>query len=487
MRQFGIDAAKFATVARKHVGQIICRSAALPLMVGLLFRTQRLNPSMRIIGRAHAVHYWKVKSAGQLFDIMAAILLWPFGVILSAIWFTGQNGGIVAARTGRSVIAQFCDQIRLAVVAGTLPPWYYVFELYRQGAAAQAQDYLTRGQTKYGAFHMLRKARTSSSPLKDKGAFAEFCAERHVSAVPVILSAREGALLGSVRRADELPRADLFVKPARSRGGRGAERWDYLGDGIYRQVGGTELSAEHFLERLRHMSLRRPYILQERARNHPDMADLSNGALNTLRILSCLDELGRPEVVGAVLRIATGGNVIVDNVHAGGLAAAVDLKSGRLSAATNMGLCAGHGWIDHHPATGAWIAGRTVPMWDQVLALVRNAHFAFQDWAVIGWDVGVLADGPCMVEGNCGPDVDLIQRPLRAPFGSGRLGALLAFHLQQVHPSPVPSRKPGFVPTPQRGPAPHAASSVPSLSIRLSPNMIRSINLQAAGIGSVLG
>ena len=97
MRQFGIDAAKFATVARKHVGQIICRSAALPLMLGCLLRPHRLNPSMHVIGRAHAAQYWKVKSAGQSVDILAAILLWPFGVIISAIWFTSQNGRIVAA------------------------------------------------------------------------------------------------------------------------------------------------------------------------------------------------------------------------------------------------------------------------------------------------------------------------------------------------------------------------------------------------------
>jgi hypothetical protein len=158
-----------------------------------------------------------------------------------------------------------------------------------------------------------------------------------------------------------------------------------------------------------------------------------------------------------------------------------------LSAATNMGLDAGHGWIDRHPATGALIAGRTVPMWDQVMELVRKAHLAFQDWAVIGWDVGVLADGPWIVEGNCGPDVDLIQRPLRAPFGSGRLGALLAFHLQQACLTQVSSRRRGFTRSPQLGLASHAAAGIEALSIKLSPKLIQSINLQATGMGSFPG
>lgn len=477
--RIGVDAAQ---VARRHVGQIICRAAALPLMFGLLLFPRRLDVAMHIIGRAHAARFWNVRRPGQWFDIAAAILLWPFCVIIAALWFTSQNGAIVAARAGRSVIGQFYDQLRLAATTGTLPPWYYVFELYRPGAAARARDYLTRGQTKFSAFRILAKARNSNSPLKDKLAFAHFCAERHVSAIPVLLSAQEGELRGPIRTAEELPPIDLFVKPARSRGGRGAERWDYLGDGIYQRIGGAQLSAEQFLERLCRISLDRPYIVQERAHNHPAMADLSNGALNTLRVLSCLDEQGRPEVVGAVLRIATRGNVIVDNVHAGGLAAAVDLESGRLSPATDIGLYAQHGWIDCHPATGAMIAGRAVPMWGDVLELVRHAHLIFRDWAIIGWDVGVMADGPRLVEGNCGPDVDLIQRPLRTPFGSGRLGALLAFHLQQAaRQSFVPSReRPALARSRQFRIPSWDASSVQTSSAKLSRNPIRSINPLAA-------
>jgi hypothetical protein len=73
-------------------------------------------------------------------------------------------------------------------------------------------------------------------------------------------------------------------------------------------------------------------------------------------------------------------------------------------------------------------------MWDQVRDLVRRAHSVFGDWVVIGWDVAILADGPSLVEGNHGPDIDLIQRPLQMPFGNSRLGELIAFHLDQTEP-----------------------------------------------------
>src|SRR5207253_7147904 len=124
----------------------------------------------------------------------------------------------------------------------------------------------------------------------------------------------------------------------------------------------------------------------------------SNGALNTVRVLSCLDEHERPEVMAAVLRIAIGRNVTVDNVHAGGLAAAVELDSGTLSSATDMGVDARLGWTDRHPDTGTAIKGRKVPFWGDVVDLVRRAHAAFGDWVVIGWDVAILPDGPWLVE-----------------------------------------------------------------------------------------
>jgi len=411
--------------ARKHADAIVWRGAALALMVNLLLFPGRFPPASRAIGRAYARRFWHPRNAGECIDILIAVLVWPAGVLLCALWFTRRNGAVVARRFGRSVLAQLADQARLAVTSGLLPPWYYIFELYRPGAMDRAHCYLTRGQTKYGAYRVLAEARGSSSPLGDKHAFAYYCAERRVDALPVLLATYDGVVTG----AAGLPETDLFVKPVRGRGGRGAERWDYAGGGDYRRLDGRKLTGAALVDRLRDMSRRQPYLVQERAHNHPAMRDLSNGALNTIRIITCLDEQERPEIIAAVLRMAVGDNATVDNVHAGGLAASVDLMEGRLSPATDMGVDAKLGWIDRHPDTGAPIAGRVLPMWSEVRDLVLTAQAAFGDWAVIGWDVAIMADRPRLVEGNSGPDIDLVQRPLRVPFGDARFGALLAFHL----------------------------------------------------------
>lgn len=417
----------------RHKEATLCRGTALALMVNLALRPNRFPPPARAIGRAYMFHFWQPATAGEWLDIIAAILLWPVAVVTCSLWYTRKNGTIVAEGFRRSKLRQLGDQLRVATTSGLLPPWYYIFELYRPGAMELARSYLTRGETKHGAYVLLAKARRSSSPLGDKEAFARFCAERQVNALPVLLSVHDGEVRWGA--AGKPPEADLFVKPVHGRGGRGAERWDYAANGLYRREGGQVLSVAQLLDRLRSMSRSRAYLVQERARNHPAMRDLTNGALNTIRMISCLDEREQPELIGAVLRMAVGSNVTVDNVHAGAIAASVDLAEGRLSRATYMGTDAAQSWIDRHPNTGAQITGRLLPMWNDVCDLVRRAHSAFHDWVVIGWDVAITAEGARLVEGNSGPDIDLIQRPLRTAFGDARLGELLAHHLSRSEPA----------------------------------------------------
>jgi len=426
--RFGAWLRRARQTVHRHEEATLCRGTALALMANLALRPDRFPPAARAIGRAYMFRFWRPGSAGEWFDIAAAILLWPVAVVSCSLWYTRKNGAIVAEGFGRSKIGQMADQFRLATTSGLLPPWYYIFELYRPGAMELARGYLTRGETKHGAYVLLARARKSSSPLGDKEAFARFSAERQVSTLPVLLSVHDGELRHGATK--KLPAADLFVKPVHGRGGRGAERWDYAGNGTYRR-GGQALSAAQLLDRLRSMSRLQPCLVQERAQNHPAMRDLTKGALNTIRMISCLDEREQPELIGAVLRMAVGGNVTVDNVHAGAIAASIDLAEGRLWRATYMGIDAAQGWIDRHPDTGAPITGRILPMWDEVCDLVRRAHSAFHDWVVIGWDVAITADGARLVEGNSGPDIDLIQRPLRTAFGDARLGELLAYHLSR--------------------------------------------------------
>lgn len=413
-----------------HHGEVVlCHATGFALMANLALTPRRFPVSARIIGKAYALRFWRPATAGEAIDIILALLIWPFGIIICILWFTAKNGTLVKKRFGRSKTRQCIDQLTIALTSGLPPPWYYVFELYKPGGVDRAVTYLTRGATKHGTIDLLATERGSWSPLGDKEAFAHFCERRQLNTLPVLFSIHDGELRSPGSGCPELPRTDLFVKPVCGRGGNGAERWNYQGAGIYSTPDSRFLSGPELIQRLRELSRWQPYLVQERARNHPAIADLSNGALNTIRFISCLDERNQPEIIGAVLKMAVGTNVTVDNVHAGAIAAAVDLVRGQLGEATYSGFDASKGWIECHPVTRAPISGRALPMWPDACELVRRAHSAFDDWVVVGWDVAITAAGPCLVEGNYGPDIDLIQRPLRTAFGDSRLGELIAFHL----------------------------------------------------------
>lgn len=413
-----------------HGERIVYRIAGLPITLGALLAMGGAPSTALVLRRAYARHFWQPDTMGEAFDLATALCIWPVAVLAGALWFTWQNGPPIARRSGKSCWRQLIEQLRLALTAGVLPPWYYVFSLHDGQCRGEARNFLNRCETKRGVYRVLARRCAPTSPLRDKVAFAEHCRRHRLPVVPILAIAREGRIEGAAGVDEAGPAADLFIKLVTGRGGTGAERWDHAGGDRFRHTDGRTLSWAALLERLRAESGERPRLVQPRLRNHPLIADLSNGALSTVRALTCLDEQGRPELVGAVMRMAVGANRTVDNLHAGGIAAGVDLATGVLTSATNLGMDARLGWLDRHPDTGAPIAGRSFPRWTEMRALALDAHRAFSDRIYVGWDIALCEAGPVLIEGNLAPDLDIMQRPSRSGLASGRFGELLAFHLQ---------------------------------------------------------
>jgi hypothetical protein len=122
---------------------------------------------------------------------------------------------------------------------------------------------------------------------------------------------------------------------------------------------------------------------------------------------------------------------VVDNLHQGGITAAVDHETGELGSATNLGKDASVGWLDYHPVTGALIAGHRIAGWESVKQLALQAHRAFTDRLLVGWDIALAEEGPLIVEGNSSPDLDILQRSTRRGMVDSRFAELLAARLTQ--------------------------------------------------------
>lgn len=137
------------------------------------------------------------------------------------------------------------------------------------------------------------------------------------------------------------------------------------------------------------------------------MAPLTGGGLATMRVVTARPPGGEPALVMAALRMPVG-DTAADNFATGGIAAPIDMATGRVGRAVrNNGPV--YDEYDVHPTTGARIAGTVVSRWTEVVALVLRAHRALPTLPVVGWDVAVGEDGPILVEGNKFPSARLSQ------------------------------------------------------------------------------
>jgi hypothetical protein len=362
--------------------------------------------------------------------VFAALLWWPT-TILHAAYLAARLGPSRKRLSGKSPLRQFIEQIAVAAKWTVPPLWYYTFEFFDDERRAHAGDYLQRVQVKAFIYRWLidrKQRRDPLFPFASKVYFSKICRRHGIRASTVIATVGKRVSFHDPGMT-ELPPRDLFVKIKVGRGGRGAEKWTYA-DGAYRNAAGRSLTRAEFADHLKRRARFEKRIVEYCLTNHGALADLNLGALATARIVTARNEAGEIEATHAVFRMPQRPGAPVDNIHAGGIAAPVDLATGRLGRATDLGVKPTSQWHERHPTTDAVILGRSLPHWPAALDLVRRAHALIGDRVVVGWDVAILEDGPCLVEGNGKPDVDLIQRPHRTGLGASRLGEIMAFHVK---------------------------------------------------------
>jgi len=389
-----------------------------------------------IIHRTFCRESWNQNGmAGKVLLIFCFVCWAPTLIILVAV-YTGRCAARVKRDHGKGIFRQVREQIWLAIRYAVPPPWYYIFEFYNDELRCHALEYVYRFETKSGLYNMLRDRLASSvttSALSDKAAFALRCEENSLPVISALATASGGEITRLDGKPNGLPRQGLFLKPLRGAGGRGAARWEFVTrEGNYRGPNGIVLDEAQLIAHVQALSQVQDYVIRALVHNHPEIADLCLGALNTARVLTCLDENGDAEVTHAVMRMASNDRAVVDNFHAGGIAAKIDIVTGQMGKATNMGVTADSQWWDSHPVTGGKIFGRTLPFWDEIKDLACRAHGIFSDQVAIGWDIALIDGGPQLVEGNKGPDLDIVQRVYREPIGNSRFGELFVHQIERA-------------------------------------------------------
>jgi hypothetical protein len=215
---------------------------------------------------------------------------------------------------------------------------------------------------------------------------------------------RNGATLtsaASLNRLIERQNVSRFVvKPCQGFGGAGVSVVEVLNDGQLRLLNQKEsfsvdVFVDHFLDSVD------GYLIQEYFQQHPDLAELNQSSVNTLRMLVLVPEGKKPLCIGAFLRMGRAG-ISVDNGSAGGLLANVNLETGEV----------GSGYFfkpsvelyDTHPDSGVKIKGQFLPFWDEAKELSVKALACFFKTRFVGLDIAFGPDGPVVIELNVEPD-----------------------------------------------------------------------------------
>ncbi len=135
------------------------------------------------------------------------------------------------------------------------------------------------------------------------------------------------------------------------------------------------------------------YIIQERLINHPDIAKIYPNSLNTLKLITFLNDNGEVEFFDGVMRFGAGG-AMVDNASGGGVFVGLD-ENGYLQNVGyhEPGIKKNLVVNGIHPDTGVKFAGMRLPFWDEMIDTAKKFHQFFYGIPSIGWDVAFTPNG----------------------------------------------------------------------------------------------
>ncbi|GMR00474.1 MAG: hypothetical protein BMS9Abin18_1324 [Zetaproteobacteria bacterium] len=289
----------------------------------------------------------------------------------------------VSNQFGVSVQKQFIDLLALALLHGIPPHFYYQYHLFRK-SHKQWMDYIYTHELPH--WHQVLSAEISQKSLRlmtNKKDFAEYMAEKGIASVDSCEFFSKG---DPVKASNIFLERSFFFKP--NKGSRSEDCFALLFNGKTRQY---HLSGEESIEAkeeiLGKLNLRvhaQDYLVQPLLSNHPQIIELcGTSELVTLRLVTGI--IGQQAVaLFATLEIPR------KDDEDGWCLFALDMKTGQLFDKRAHALA----------KQTINIQGKTLPFWQQAVALCVDAHHHFPDILTIGWDVVIAVSGIKLLEGN---------------------------------------------------------------------------------------
>lgn len=190
----------------------------------------------------------------------------------------------------------------------------------------------------------------------------------------------------------------VMYKPRASSGGHGIEVFKIEGENIEEVFNKISALPEGIIE---------GYLVQ-----HHEMSRLSTNSVNTIRVVTIQTNEDMPGIeknkvhfVYCGVRMGQGSSY-VDNLHSGGMIAAIDIDTGIVDThAVNFA----NDVFERHPDTNVQIKGFQIPYFKEIKELIEDAGRGIPGY--LGWDIAITETGPVIVELNTHPGADGLQTP----------------------------------------------------------------------------
>lgn len=136
------------------------------------------------------------------------------------------------------------------------------------------------------------------------------------------------------------------------------------------------------------------FIVQLPLKQHPDLAALHKESINTIRVMSLLED-GKVSILSTIIRMGVG-DACVDNECSGGINCGVD-QDGHLSDIAYDG----SGKIYKQHPQGCVFNTCTIPSYNKIIEVIKKQHKKLPYFGLVSWDFTVDPEGnPIMIELN---------------------------------------------------------------------------------------
>ena len=292
----------------------------------------------------------------------------------------------ICQATGWNIAKAELEVLKAKNICGSSYEDFLVYKFYEKSAEEQKQ-YVTLGM--FNKMRIKYNERTTSiKNFDDKAQFNRNFQDliKHAWFINRNLSYCE--FLNNIHDLDK-----VIIKPLAATQGKGIE------------VLPCNESSEKNRELYEHIMGLKESIVEEYIIQHKDIMRFCSSSVNTIRVMT-LNYKGECKFLYSVFRMGKDG--VVDNFHAGGVAATVDLETGVVC--SNAADLNGNVFT-HSPSTGVKIKGFKIPHWEIIRDMCIKATGRIKGTDLVGWDFAVTPEGADLIEGNSGASYIVAQIP----------------------------------------------------------------------------